>query len=87
MALPPEGNTVYTIGHSSRIIEEFLDLLLENKIQTVVDVRRFPGSRRYPHFGSEQLERFLNNVGVEYRRRRAGRATRGAAGLAERRVA
>jgi uncharacterized protein (DUF488 family) len=67
MALPPEGNTVYTIGHSSRITEEFLDLLLENKIQTVVDVRRFPGSRRYPHFGSEQLERFLNNVGVEYR--------------------
>ena len=57
---------VYTIGHSTRTIEEFLELLREKAVQTVADVRRFPGSRRYPHFGKDQLPGWLTHAGIEY---------------------
>ncbi|MCZ9637745.1 DUF488 domain-containing protein [Pseudomonas putida] len=50
------GVTIWTIGHSTRPIDEFLGLLNEYQIETVVDVRRFPGSRKYPQYGKEQLE-------------------------------
>ena len=42
---------VLTIGHSTRALAELLALLEEFEVTTLVDVRRFPGSRRYPHFG------------------------------------
>lgn len=58
---------IWTIGHSTREAEEFLELLLEHQIQALVDVRSFPGSRRYPHFNREQLSQTLESVGVEYK--------------------
>jgi uncharacterized protein (DUF488 family) len=57
---------VYTIGHSTRTIEELLGLLRENDVQTVVDVRRFPGSRRHPQFGKDQLPAWLATAGIAY---------------------
>ena len=58
---------LYTIGHSTRELSEFLRLLGEHRIDRIVDVRRYPGSRRYPHFGSESLRASLEAVGVAYR--------------------
>lgn len=60
-------NSVYTIGHSTRSIEKFLQLIKENNIQLVIDVRRFPGSRRYPQFNKENLEETLEDADVNYR--------------------
>lgn len=59
--------TVWTIGHSTRPIEDFLAVLEAHRIETVVDVRRFPGSRRLPQFGSDTLARSLADHGVGYR--------------------
>lgn len=58
--------TIYTIGHSTRTIEEFIALLKENAIDLLIDVRRFPGSKRYPHFGKEQLPQHLYAAGIDY---------------------
>lgn len=57
---------VLTIGHSTRTLPEFLALLAEFEATTLVDVRRFPGSRRYPHFGGPALARSLAGVGIGY---------------------
>ena len=58
--------TVWTIGHSTRSLEEFLDLLSANRIEAVADVRRYPGSRRWPHFAREPLESALEQRGLLY---------------------
>ena len=58
--------TIWTIGHSTRAIEEFLGLLKDNQIQALADVRRFPGSRRHPQFGQEQLADSLRKSGIDY---------------------
>lgn len=58
---------VFTIGHSTRTIEEFLALLRRHGVATLVDVRRFPASRRYPHFNREALEATLSDAGIAYR--------------------
>ena len=42
--------TVWTIGHSTRTLEEFLALLAAHAVEAIADVRRFPGSRRWPQF-------------------------------------
>lgn len=63
--------TVYTIGHSTRSLEDFLALLERSHIERLVDVRTFPGSRRYPHFNREALARSLPDAGVEYLHRPA----------------
>lgn len=54
---------IYTIGHSTRTLAELVALLHENGVQRLADIRRFPGSRRHPHFSKEALERELP---VEY---------------------
>jgi uncharacterized protein (DUF488 family) len=59
-------NTLWTIGHSTRTLDAFLALLAAEKIQTIADVRRFPGSRRHPHFNREPLAAELQNVGITY---------------------
>ena len=56
----------WTIGHSTRPIEEFLALLKEQKIEALADVRRYPGSRRHPQFGQEKLAASLAAAGVDY---------------------
>ncbi len=58
--------TVWTIGHSTRRIEEFIDLLQQHRIETLVDVRHFPGSRRLPHFSKEALHRALALADIHY---------------------
>lgn len=57
---------LWTIGHSTRSEPEFLDLLAEHAIEAVADVRRYPGSRRVPQFGSAALEASLRGQGLEY---------------------
>lgn len=57
---------IYTIGHSTRPFEEFAALLREHGIRRLADIRRFPGSRRYPHFSRDALERSLPERGIEY---------------------
>jgi uncharacterized protein (DUF488 family) len=57
---------IWTIGHSTRSAEEFLALLQENRIELLVDVRRFPGSRRYPHFNEPELSAVLAPRGIGY---------------------
>jgi uncharacterized protein (DUF488 family) len=57
---------IWTIGHSTRTIEEFLALLKQNQIEALADVRHFPGSRRYPHFGKAQLAESLAQNGIDY---------------------
>lgn len=58
--------TVWTIGHSTRTIDEFLAVLDAHRIEVVVDVRRFPGSRRLPHFQAEALEAALATHDMDY---------------------
>lgn len=58
--------TIWTIGHSTRTLEKFLDLLAVYRIEAVADVRRFPGSRRYPHFAKEALAGTLPTHGIVY---------------------
>ncbi|HVA51745.1 MAG TPA: DUF488 domain-containing protein [Pirellulales bacterium] len=58
---------IWTIGHSDRSIEEFLDLLSGEKIELVADIRRFPASRTHPQFNSEALAAALEQRGVNYR--------------------
>lgn len=57
---------IRTIGHSTRALEEFIALLNENEIAALADVRQFPGSKRYPHFNSENLSKSLAREGIEY---------------------
>ena len=57
---------IWTIGHSTRSGEEFIALLQGNHIEAVVDVRRFPGSRRCPQFGQAQLSSALGKSDIEY---------------------
>jgi uncharacterized protein (DUF488 family) len=57
---------IWTIGHSTRELGAFLDLLRENRIEQLVDVRRFPASRRHPHFGGTALAASLAVVGITY---------------------
>ncbi len=58
---------IFTLGHSNRPLEEFLDLLAENSIGRLADVRRFPGSKRQPHFGQDRLAAALEERVIEYR--------------------
>jgi uncharacterized protein (DUF488 family) len=57
---------VYTIGHSTRTLEELIGLLKAHSIQTVADVRTVPRSRRFPHFDKESLAAALEANGIRY---------------------
>lgn len=57
---------IYTIGHSNRDAATFLALLQAQGVTAVADVRRFPGSRKHPHFGQEALAADLAAVGIAY---------------------
>jgi uncharacterized protein (DUF488 family) len=58
--------TVYTLGHSTLALDDFLALLRTHAIATLVDVRRFPASRRHPHFAREALAPALAAAGIGY---------------------
>ncbi len=80
MSRESEPPVLYTVGHSTRTAEEFLALLEAHWVEGVVDVRRYPASRRHPHFGAEPIAAALEGVGIAYRHepalggRRSGRA-------------
>ena len=57
---------IWTIGHSTRTIDIFISLLEENGIKLVADVRRLPGSKRYPQFDREMLAKSLTEHGIRY---------------------
>jgi len=57
---------IHTIGHSTRPIEVFVTLLQDHAVTCVVDVRRWPGSRRSPQFAKDALAASLAAAGVEY---------------------
>ncbi|HEU5453733.1 MAG TPA: DUF488 domain-containing protein [Terriglobales bacterium] len=58
--------TVYTIGHSTRSLEELVAALKAHAIQTLADIRSFPMSRRLPWFNRESLEAELPKAGIAY---------------------
>jgi uncharacterized protein (DUF488 family) len=58
--------TVFTAGHSTRPIEELLALLAEHGVTTLVDVRRYPASRRHPQFSRDALAASLAGAGIRY---------------------
>src|SRR5437763_86857 len=57
---------IWTMGHSTRTIEEFIALLEENGIKLLADVRLLPGSKRYPQFNADALEHSLGEAGIRY---------------------
>lgn len=59
-------NEVITIGHSNRSMEDFLALLKEFEVRAIVDIRRFPSSRKFPHFNRGNLQEELSQRNVEY---------------------
>ena len=58
--------TLYTIGHSTRTEGELIEALQAHSIQTLVDIRAFPMSRRLPHFNRPSLEKSLPAAGIRY---------------------
>lgn len=67
-----EGTTehpiVYTVGHSTHPIQEFIELLNLNRVEVLADVRSIPGSRHNPQFGERELEKSMPDAGIEYLR-------------------
>lgn len=63
---PAQGLTIWTVGHSTRSIEEFNQILIRHQIKTLVDVRTFPGSRRHPQFNKAELAAALETIGIHY---------------------
>lgn len=57
---------IYTIGHSSHSQEVFKNMLKENKIELLADVRAFPGSRKWPQFSKDEFPKWLNEEGITY---------------------
>lgn len=57
---------IYTIGHSVHSLDEFIDMLNSFDIKVLADVRRFPGSKRYPWFSKDNLEKVLPENNIDY---------------------
>ena len=57
---------IYTIGHSTHTIEVFIAMLQSFDIKTIADIRRFPGSRKFPQFDQDNLKIALEQVGIQY---------------------
>ncbi|CAM3951029.1 DUF488 domain-containing protein [Flavobacterium antarcticum] len=60
------SSTIYTVGHSTHPIEVFLAMLHSFKIKKLVDVRRLPGSRKFPQYDQDTLRDTLAELGIEY---------------------
>lgn len=57
---------LYTIGHSNRDIDGFMKLLKKNEVEVLIDVRKLPGSTKYPHFNQDALSTTLSSAGIRY---------------------
>lgn len=66
MSRSEQNKNIWTIGHSTRSLEEFIDMLKSFQIESVADIRSFPGSRKYPHFNREALEISLPQNNIRY---------------------
>lgn len=64
--MPVHGDSLWTIGHSTREWAVFVAILREGGIEALVDVRRFAGSRRNPQFAGEAMARVLPGAGIDY---------------------
>jgi uncharacterized protein (DUF488 family) len=62
----PAVATLYTIGHSTRSLDELIEALNAHSVETLVDIRSFPMSRRLPHFNRESLDKKLPDAGIRY---------------------
>jgi len=60
------SHTVWTLGHSTRSLDDFFQILRSYDLEAIADVRSFPGSRKYPHFGQEALATALRENGFKY---------------------
>lgn len=58
--------TLYTVGHSTHPFDVFLSLLARHDIQRLADIRRFPGSRKFPQYSQESLASSLSEAGIRY---------------------
>ena len=58
---------MFTVGHGARPIGDFIAVLQAASIAVLIDIRRFPGSRRHPHFGREALAAALGHEAIAYR--------------------
>jgi hypothetical protein len=65
MVNPRLEKLIYTLGTSTRAMNEFIELLISHNVEVVVDVRRFPTSR-FKHFYREKLEGLLLEAGIDY---------------------
>lgn len=65
--MPTEAAIIWTIGHSTRTFEEFLALLTGQNISLLVDIRTYPGSRRFPQFNKENLSEALPQNDIAYK--------------------
>jgi len=63
---PDHISPIYTVGHSNRPLDEFVTLLTIHGIKSLVDIRTLPGSRTYPHFDKESLEKALPEHSISY---------------------
>ena len=63
---PERLSTIWTVGHSTRPLEEFIATLQSASITAIADVRRFPGSRRYPQYNQQALSDSLAAAGTQY---------------------
>src|SRR5688572_23923584 len=58
--------TIHTIGHSTRSLDELIEMLAAHHVKGIADVRRFAGSRKWPHFNAENLATELPRRGLVY---------------------
>ena len=57
---------IWTLGHSTRSLDDFVEVLRHHDVRQIADVRAYPGSRRHPHFGREALQQALSARGLVY---------------------
>jgi uncharacterized protein (DUF488 family) len=62
-----ESRKIWTVGHSTRSGEEFGEILKAHGIEVLVDVRTYPGSRRYPQFNKDALDEWLSGLKIKYK--------------------
>src|ERR1700712_5678520 len=62
----PAVRRIYTVGHSSRTLVEFTEILRAFEIECLVDIRRFPRSRTHPQFNGDTLSLALSELAIEY---------------------
>jgi uncharacterized protein (DUF488 family) len=66
VAARPDSSRLWTIGHGKRSSDDFVQLLLHAQIETVIDVRAYPVSRRHPQFSRPPLASALAGAGIDY---------------------